>query len=123
MVEETREYFMGIFLCTITHCFVNRPSYSAVSEDAGIEPRTFATLGLAVGRSFYCTRLDLINHFIAEGQAFSPSYALAPSLSRQQVVSLSRSYCVSPVLRIPTGKKVGREERSQFVRQQESLVL
>ncbi len=35
----------------IQHCFICRPSDSSVSEDAGIEPRTLATLALAVGRS------------------------------------------------------------------------
>jgi hypothetical protein len=110
MVEETREYFMGIFLCPINHCFINCPSYSTVPEDTGIELRTVATLALAVRRSYYCTRQGLIHHFIAEGQAFSPSYAFAPSLSRQQGVSLARSYCASPVERILTGKKGGREE-------------
>jgi hypothetical protein len=35
----------------IIHCFVCRPSDSIVSEDAGIELRTFATLAFAVRRS------------------------------------------------------------------------
>jgi hypothetical protein len=30
----------------IQHCFICRPSDSDVSEDAGIEPRTVATLAL-----------------------------------------------------------------------------
>jgi hypothetical protein len=30
----------------IQHCFICRPSDSTVSEDAGIEPRTVATLAL-----------------------------------------------------------------------------
>jgi hypothetical protein len=36
-------------LCTyiIQHCFIRRPSDSTVSEDAGIEPRTVASLALA----------------------------------------------------------------------------
>jgi hypothetical protein len=37
----------------IQHCFICRPSDSTVSEDAGIEPRTVATLALAVRRSEY----------------------------------------------------------------------
>jgi hypothetical protein len=35
----------------IQHCFIFRPSDSTVSEDAGIEPRTVATLALTVRRS------------------------------------------------------------------------
>ncbi len=35
----------------IQHCFISRPSDSFVSEDAGIEPRTVATVALAVRRS------------------------------------------------------------------------
>ncbi len=35
----------------IQHCFICRPSDSTVSEDAGIELRTFATTALAVRRS------------------------------------------------------------------------
>jgi hypothetical protein len=35
----------------IQHCFICSPSDSTVSEAAGIEPRTVATLALAVGRS------------------------------------------------------------------------
>jgi hypothetical protein len=34
----------------IQHCFICRPSDSTVSEDAEIEPRTVATLELAVRR-------------------------------------------------------------------------
>jgi hypothetical protein len=35
----------------IQHCVICCPSNSTVSEDAGIEPRTVATLALAVRRS------------------------------------------------------------------------
>jgi hypothetical protein len=35
----------------IQHCFICRPSDSTVSEDAGDEPRTVATMALAVRRS------------------------------------------------------------------------
>jgi hypothetical protein len=35
----------------IQHCFICRPSDSMVFEDAGIQPRTFATLALPVSRS------------------------------------------------------------------------
>ncbi len=41
----------GFFLHFIQHCFICRPSDSTVSEDAEIEPRTFATTALAVRRS------------------------------------------------------------------------
>jgi hypothetical protein len=40
----------------IQHCFICRPSDSTVSEDAGIEPRTVATLALTVRRSNYSAR-------------------------------------------------------------------
>ncbi len=57
--------FFSSMYC-IQHCFICRPSDSTVSEDAGIEPRTIATLALAVrrfhhsARSHPQTRLDLI---------------------------------------------------------------
>jgi hypothetical protein len=50
----------------IQHCFMCRPSDSTVSDDAGIEPRSVATLGLTARRSYHSarsntqTRLDLI---------------------------------------------------------------
>jgi hypothetical protein len=40
-----------LFMYDIQHCFICRPSDSTVSEDAGIEPRTVATLALAVRSS------------------------------------------------------------------------
>ncbi len=46
--------FLGDFLFFsyyIQHCFICRPSDSAVPTDAGIEPRTVATGALAVRRS------------------------------------------------------------------------
>jgi len=36
--------FGDLFVCTFQHCFIWRPSGSTVSQDAGIEPRTVATL-------------------------------------------------------------------------------
>ncbi len=39
-------YFLYFFMHIIQHCFFCRPSDSTVSEDAGIEPRTVATLAL-----------------------------------------------------------------------------
>jgi hypothetical protein len=63
-----------IFLNYIQHCFICRPPDSSVSEDAGIEPRTGATLSLGVRHSNHSvsslqltlldlnyTRLDLIH--------------------------------------------------------------
>jgi hypothetical protein len=44
----------------IQFCFFCRPSDSTVSEDAGIEPRTVATLALTV--ESLATRVDLIDH-------------------------------------------------------------
>jgi hypothetical protein len=38
------------------HCVIYRLSESAVSEDAGIEPRTDATLELAFRRSYHSVR-------------------------------------------------------------------
>jgi hypothetical protein len=45
--------FFGLFLLIydIQHCFICRLSDSTVSEDAGIEPRTVATMALVVRRS------------------------------------------------------------------------
>ncbi len=40
----------------IQHCFVCRPSDSAVSEDAGIKPRTVTTLELAVRHTNHWAR-------------------------------------------------------------------
>jgi hypothetical protein len=39
------------FQYCIQHCFICYPSDSTASENAGIEPRTFATSALAVSRS------------------------------------------------------------------------
>jgi hypothetical protein len=40
----------------IQYCFICRPSDYTVSEDAGIEPRTVATLALTARRSNYLAR-------------------------------------------------------------------
>jgi hypothetical protein len=54
------------------HCFIYLPSDSTVSEEAGIEPRTVATLALTLRRSKHkarsqsdalTTRLDPIHNF------------------------------------------------------------
>jgi hypothetical protein len=55
------------FMYIIQHCFMCCPSDSIVSEDAGTEPRTFATLALTAKRSNHLarfhsqTRLDLVH--------------------------------------------------------------
>jgi hypothetical protein len=48
----------SFFLYCIQHCFICRPSDSTVSEDAGIEPRTVATMALMARRS----SLSAISH-------------------------------------------------------------
>ncbi len=54
---STREFFgFFLFMYYIQHCFICRPSGSTVSEDAGIEPRTVATMALAVRRSNHLAR-------------------------------------------------------------------
>jgi hypothetical protein len=44
--------FFGFFLLmyVIQHCFICRPSDSTVSEDAGIEPRSVATLAISIDK-------------------------------------------------------------------------
>ncbi len=51
--EYSKGGFFWIFLSmyVIQHGFICRPSDSTVSEDAGIEPRTVATLALTARRS------------------------------------------------------------------------
>jgi hypothetical protein len=44
------------FIYVIQHSFICRPSDSTVSDDAGIEPRTVATLALTVRRSNHLAR-------------------------------------------------------------------
>jgi hypothetical protein len=52
------EFFL--FMYAINHFFICRPSYSTVSEYAGIEFRTVATLALTARPSNVITRLDII---------------------------------------------------------------
>jgi hypothetical protein len=51
----------------IPHCFICRPSDSTVSEDAGIEPRTVATMALTVRRPHHLARshphLPIVQYF------------------------------------------------------------
>jgi len=51
---------MDFLFCmyVIQHCFIRRPSDSTVSEDAGIEPRTVATLTLVVRRFNHSANLE-----------------------------------------------------------------
>jgi hypothetical protein len=46
----------SFFLYVIQHCFICRPSAFTVSEDAGIEPRTVATLALTARHSNHSAR-------------------------------------------------------------------
>jgi hypothetical protein len=43
----------------IPHCFICRPSDSTVSEDAGIEPRTVATMVLALAVFIFDKKTDV----------------------------------------------------------------
>ena len=52
--NKTNLFF--IFMYVIQHCFICRPSDSAVSEDAGIEARTVATFALTARRSNHSAR-------------------------------------------------------------------
>ncbi len=53
-------FYVGTY-CTL-HCFIRHPSDSTVSEDAGIEHRTVATLALAVRRSNNSARSYLLGY-------------------------------------------------------------
>jgi hypothetical protein len=45
-----------LFIYVIQHCFIDCPTDSNVSEDAGIEPRTVATVALTARRSNHSAR-------------------------------------------------------------------
>jgi hypothetical protein len=67
--ELITEGFFGFFLlCTISyciqHCFFCRSSDSTVSENAGIEHRTIATLAVAVRRSNNSARSYLLGYLL-----------------------------------------------------------
>ncbi len=63
--------FFLFFMCFIQHCFICRPSDSAVSEDAGIEPRTVLTMPLAVRRSNHSTwSHPLLNTILLHAAAY-----------------------------------------------------
>jgi hypothetical protein len=55
------------FMYVIQHYFICRPSDSTLSEDAGIEPRTFATLALTVRRFNHLPRSHQSNICTARG--------------------------------------------------------
>jgi hypothetical protein len=66
-LDVGKKSFLSFLMYFIQHCFICRPSDSTVSEDAGNEPRTDASLALVVRLSNYSagshthTRLDLIH--------------------------------------------------------------
>jgi hypothetical protein len=47
---------LDVFMYVIQHCFISRPSDSTVSDDAGIKPRTVATLALIARRYNHSAR-------------------------------------------------------------------
>jgi hypothetical protein len=49
-------FWFFLLMYVIQHCFLCRPSDSTVSEDAGIEPRTVATMALTARRSNHLAR-------------------------------------------------------------------
>ncbi len=57
-----RQFFDFLSFCQ--HCFIRRPSDSTVSEDAGIDPRTGATLASTIGQISSTTRLDPIHSML-----------------------------------------------------------
>jgi hypothetical protein len=59
------------------HCFICRPSDSTVSENAGIEPRTVATIRHLLSDAL-TTRLDLTHYYSAKSHPLS---ARSPPLS------------------------------------------
>ncbi len=56
LLSKTERFFGFFCMHFIPHCFLCRPSDSAVSEDAGIEPRTVATTASTVRCSNPSTR-------------------------------------------------------------------
>ncbi len=61
VVQDEKLLQGDFFYDDIQHCFICRLSDSTVSEDAGIEPRTVATMALAVKRSIHSARSHLHN--------------------------------------------------------------
>jgi hypothetical protein len=75
------------FLCLhfSQHCFICRPSDSAVSEDAGIEPRTVVILALTFTRS---------SHSATSHPSFCFSYSL--SLTFSVCLGIATRLCTPP---------------------------
>jgi hypothetical protein len=65
-------WFCNPIRTLVNTVFVCRPSDSTVSEDAGIEPRTVATLALAVIADSLTPRLDLIHYKYHTGTVALP---------------------------------------------------
>ncbi len=63
-------FFLEMYV--IQHCFIYRPSDSTVLEDAGIEPRTVATLALSATSSDHLARSHPLSKFLV---ALFPSFA------------------------------------------------
>ncbi len=59
-----------LLMYVIQHCFTCRPSDSTVSEDAGIEPRTVATLALTARRSNHLARSHPHGQVSSNGQIY-----------------------------------------------------
>ncbi len=56
-------HLKGDFMYNIQHCFICRPSDSTVLEEAGIEPRTVATIRHWLSGAL-STQLDILTHCI-----------------------------------------------------------
>ncbi len=67
------DFFPYVPYC-IQHCFICRPSDSTVSEDAGIDPRTVATLASAVRRSNHSARSHPLRVAIFRKKNFSAEH-------------------------------------------------
>ncbi len=55
-IQSSNILLVGLFKSFIQHCFSGRFSDSTVPEDAGIEPRIFATFALAVSSNSLTSR-------------------------------------------------------------------
>jgi hypothetical protein len=78
------DFFLFMYIILIQQFFICRPSDSTVSEDAGIEPRTVATLALTARRSnhpsfAYQCRVSFVLHVFALHPQFA--YSIRVSVS------------------------------------------
>jgi hypothetical protein len=92
--SHSRSIFLGhfgFFMYFIQHCFICRPSGFAVSEDAGIESRTVATLALAVRRSNHSPRSypNSARSHLHSARSHPPSAISHPHLARSHPHSAS----------------------------------